>query len=49
MRPTNATATDVDVAIIGGGPVGKMAAVMLGRKGHRVTVLERKDHNYCEY
>lgn len=46
MRPTNATATDVDVAIIGGGPVGKMAAVMLGRKGHRVTVLERKDHNY---
>lgn len=46
MTPTNETATDVDVAIIGGGPVGKMAALMLGRKGHRVTVLERKDHNY---
>lgn len=46
MTPTNETVTDVEVAIIGGGPVGKLAALMLGRRGHRVTVLERKDHNY---
>lgn len=46
MRPTDTTATDVDVAIIGEGPVGKLAALMLGRNGHRVMLLERKDANY---
>ncbi len=32
---------DTDVAIVGGGPVGTFLAIMLGRKGHRVTLIER--------
>lgn len=35
-----------DVIIIGGGPVGKMAALMLGRQGHSVLVCERKEQPY---
>jgi 2-polyprenyl-6-methoxyphenol hydroxylase-like FAD-dependent oxidoreductase len=30
-----------DVAIVGYGPVGQMAAILLGRMGHRVGVFER--------
>lgn len=41
-RPT----AEFDVVIIGGGPVGKMAALMLGRKGHDVLVCERKAQPY---
>ena len=37
---------DYDVIVVGGGPVGKMAALMLGRRGHSVLVLERKDETY---
>lgn len=37
---------ETDVVIIGGGPVGKMAALMLGNKGHRVLVCERKAKPY---
>lgn len=37
---------DFDVVIVGGGPVGKMAALMLGRRGHRVLVCERKEAPY---
>ena len=37
---------DSDVVIIGMGPVGKMAALLLARAGHSVTILERKDATY---
>ncbi len=32
---------DYDVAIVGYGPVGELAAIMLARRGHRVAVIER--------
>lgn len=32
---------DTDVAIVGGGPVGTLLAVLLGQKGHKVTILEK--------
>jgi 2-polyprenyl-6-methoxyphenol hydroxylase-like FAD-dependent oxidoreductase len=32
---------DLDVAIVGYGPVGQALAALLGRAGHRVTVFER--------
>ena len=32
---------DADVAVIGGGPVGATLALLLGRAGRRVTVLEK--------
>lgn len=35
-----------DVAIIGYGPVGKLLAIMLGRRGHRVVVVDRNDAGY---
>ncbi len=35
------TDTDVDVAVVGYGPVGMATAALLGRSGHRVRVLER--------
>lgn len=37
---------DLDVVVIGGGPVGKMMALMMGRRGHRVLVIERKPAMY---
>jgi 2-polyprenyl-6-methoxyphenol hydroxylase-like FAD-dependent oxidoreductase len=36
-----ATGFDIDVAIVGYGPVGQALAAMLGRAGHRVAVFER--------
>ena len=38
--------TDVDVAVIGCGPVGGVLATLLGRLGHRVVVIERHARPY---
>ncbi len=35
------TSSDCDVAIVGYGPVGQTAAILLGRLGHSVSVFER--------
>ena len=35
------TALDVDVAIVGYGPVGQATAALLARRGHRVAAYER--------
>jgi 3-(3-hydroxy-phenyl)propionate hydroxylase len=37
---------ETDVIIIGYGPVSRMLSVVLGEKGHRVTVLERHAYTY---
>ena len=38
--------TEVDVAIVGFGPVGQALAVLLGAAGHRVAAFERHDEIY---
>lgn len=37
---------DTDVAIVGGGPVGTFLAILLGRAGRRVTLIERWTQAY---
>ncbi|MCZ4098689.1 bifunctional 3-(3-hydroxy-phenyl)propionate/3-hydroxycinnamic acid hydroxylase [Streptomyces sp. So13.3] len=37
---------DVDCVIVGGGPVGLLTAVLLGRAGLRVAVVERQPQRY---
>lgn len=37
---------DADVVIVGYGPVGQLAAALLGALGHRVTVFERRAEPY---
>ncbi|NIH88346.1 bifunctional 3-(3-hydroxy-phenyl)propionate/3-hydroxycinnamic acid hydroxylase [Amycolatopsis granulosa] len=37
---------DFDVAVVGYGPVGKLLAIQLGRRGHRVVVLDRNEADY---
>ncbi len=40
-RPETADQFDADVAIVGGGPVGTMLAILLGKTGKKVTLIER--------
>ncbi|KAA1009767.1 bifunctional 3-(3-hydroxy-phenyl)propionate/3-hydroxycinnamic acid hydroxylase [Paraburkholderia panacisoli] len=37
---------DTDVAIVGGGPVGTLLAILLGKRGKRVTLIERWSQAY---
>ncbi len=37
---------DADVAIVGGGPVGTLLAILLGRQGKRVALIERWTEAY---
>jgi 2-polyprenyl-6-methoxyphenol hydroxylase-like FAD-dependent oxidoreductase len=37
---------DADVAIVGGGPVGTMLAILLGKRGKRVALIERWSEAY---
>ncbi len=48
VKPAGASAAsyDTDVAIVGGGPVGTFLAILLGRQGHRVTLIERWSQSY---
>ena len=53
MQPTqqptdshNNRTTDFDVVIVGYGPVGRLLALKLGGRGHRVLVVERQATNY---
>jgi 2-polyprenyl-6-methoxyphenol hydroxylase-like FAD-dependent oxidoreductase len=40
-RPDRKAGLDAEVAVVGYGPVGMVIAALLGRRGHRVVVLER--------
>lgn len=35
------TPYNADVAIVGGGPVGTLLAILLGKRGKRVALIER--------
>lgn len=37
---------DFDVIVVGYGPVGRLLALKLGRRGHRVAVIERQEQVY---
>jgi 2-polyprenyl-6-methoxyphenol hydroxylase-like FAD-dependent oxidoreductase len=37
---------DYDVVVVGYGPVGRLLALKLGRRGHRVAVIERQEKVY---
>ena len=38
---------DADVAIVGAGPVGTLLAILLGKRGKRVTLVERWSQHYA--
>lgn len=46
MNTVNENSQNADVAVVGAGPVGMLLALLLGRKGHKVTVIERWPNPY---
>lgn len=46
-KTTAELSPETDVAIIGAGPVGTLLAILLGQRGHRVTLVERWTHHYA--
>ncbi len=47
LRNSETTEPEVDVAIVGYGPVGQALSALLGRAGHRVAVFERFEEIYA--
>ena len=45
-NPLKHAAEQADVAIVGAGPVGTLLAILLGQKGHHVTLVERWKERY---
>lgn len=45
-KPGEPVGADVDVAIVGAGPVGLVLAILLGQRGRRVRVVERQLEPY---
>lgn len=45
-NPMSVDGFDADVAIVGGGPVGTLLAILLGKRGHRVALIERWSESY---
>lgn len=45
---TRSSSTDTDIAIIGAGPTGLMLANLLGQRGVRTTLLERRETPFTE-
>ncbi len=43
-RAAHSVSNETDVVVIGGGPGGSTAAIMLSELGHRVTLLEKAHH-----
>lgn len=46
-RSAGVEAFDADVAIVGAGPVGTLLAILLGKRGKRVTLIERWSNHYA--
>lgn len=46
-RSTGVDGFDADVAIVGAGPVGTLLAILLGKRGKRVTLIERWTNHYA--
>ena len=42
----NTSGFDADVAIVGGGPVGTLLAILLAKRGKQVTLVERWSQAY---
>jgi 2-polyprenyl-6-methoxyphenol hydroxylase-like FAD-dependent oxidoreductase len=44
--PSAVPREDFDVVVVGYGPVGRLLALKLGRRGHRVAIVERQEKVY---